>query len=292
MFKRTVEHSSVRGLQEMRMTCVLVSAAKNSLRRKFGFSPSQWVCGTEPRLPGELADDGENLAANWQARDPQSEVARRFCIREAAHHAFVEMQNDEGLRRAALRQARVKKGPYEIGEMVFFYRKAGDRGDWRGPAVVIGQEGENVWVSFAGRAFLCAREHLRVACPDELWGMAAEEEVKEDLRTLGQKLREGDSEYKDERRFRERAKAPGAGGDESGYRAWSRKKLQSEAKARGLASSRRRLELATELEEDDRRKRARAEEAGDPPELAAGSGNPPGPTALPAAAAGEPGAPA
>ena len=128
------------------------------------------------------------------------------------------MQHDEGLRRAALRQARVKKGPYEIGDIVYFYRKAGDRGDWRGPAAVIGQEGDNVWVSFAGRAFLCAREHLRVACPDELWGLTAEEGVQEDLRILGKRLREGETEYLDAKRYRVKAKAPGAEEDTGGYR--------------------------------------------------------------------------
>ena len=64
-------------------------------------------------------------------------------------------------------------------------------------------------MSFAGRAFLCAREHLRVACPDELWGLTAEEGVQEDLRILGKRLREGETEYLDAKRYREKAKAPG-----------------------------------------------------------------------------------
>ena len=75
MFKRTAEHTSVRGLAEMRMTCVVVSAAKNSLRRKCGFSPNQWVFGTGPRLPGDLADDDGNLAEAYVENLSQEEEA-------------------------------------------------------------------------------------------------------------------------------------------------------------------------------------------------------------------------
>ena len=36
-----------------------------------------------------------------------------------------------------------------------------------GPGVVIGHQGQNAWVSFAGRRCLVAPEHLRGLAPDE-----------------------------------------------------------------------------------------------------------------------------
>ena len=56
------------------------------------------------------------------------------------------------------------------------------------PDAGIGQEGDNLWLSFAGRVFLCAREHLRGACPDELWELTAELEEDD-----GRKKARGDT---------------------------------------------------------------------------------------------------
>ena len=41
------------------------------------------------------------------------------------------------------------------------------RGCFVGPALVIGQQGGNVWVSYGGRCFLVALEHIRALAPDE-----------------------------------------------------------------------------------------------------------------------------
>ena len=66
----------------------------------------------------------------------------------------------------------------EIGDVVFFYRSyqtaAGikaqaARGCFVGPALVIGLQSNNVWVSYAGRCYLVAREHLRGFAPDEIF---------------------------------------------------------------------------------------------------------------------------
>jgi hypothetical protein len=61
---------------------------------------------------------------------------------------------------------------------VFFFRcyqtQAGikaqsARGCFVGPALVIGLQSNNVWVSYAGRCYLVAREHLRGLAPDEVY---------------------------------------------------------------------------------------------------------------------------
>ena len=67
----------------------------------------------------------------------------------------------------------------DVGELVFFYRRYPSRqaqiaqairGCYLGPAVVIGHQTKNTWVSFAGRCYLVAPEHLRMLAPDEAYG--------------------------------------------------------------------------------------------------------------------------
>eukprot|EP00969_Alexandrium_andersonii_P213982 9449505-Alexandrium_andersonii.AAC.1 len=90
----------------MRVGCVLVSQARNSLRRRCGHSPAQWVFGVDLRVPGCVIDEEAQLAAHDAALDPQSEMARRMNLREAARLGFIQMQHDDALRRAALGRAR------------------------------------------------------------------------------------------------------------------------------------------------------------------------------------------
>ena len=63
-----------------------------------------------------------------------------------------------------------------VGDLIMFYRNYPNvksqkaqalRGCFLGPALVIGHQGGNVWVSFAGRCYLVAPEHVRAMAPDE-----------------------------------------------------------------------------------------------------------------------------
>ena len=60
---------------------------------------------------------------------------------------------------------------------MFFYRNypnvksqklQAQRGCWLGPGVVIGHQAGNIWVSYAGRCYLVANEHIRGLAPDEV----------------------------------------------------------------------------------------------------------------------------
>eukprot|EP00974_Lingulodinium_polyedra_P044147 4236154-Lingulodinium_polyedra.AAC.1 len=154
----------------MRTACACVSQAKNTLRRRCGYSPAQWVFGADPRLPGCIVDEPGQLAVHDQALDPASEVARRLAIRAAARRGFCEMQNDDALRRAMLGRARVKVINPAVGDAVYYWRPDHAKGgSWRGPAAVIGLEGSNVWVTHGGRPYLCSPEHVRAATVEEAW---------------------------------------------------------------------------------------------------------------------------
>ncbi|CAK0836030.1 unnamed protein product [Prorocentrum cordatum] len=177
---RTIEHSSIRGEDEMRTLAIMVSGAKNSLRRRAGFSPAQWVLGRDPKMPGDLVDDTANYSAHSLAANDEK-IRRRYAIRTAARESFMRMQNDDQLRRAMLARARTVATPLSVGEMCYVFRQAkkkeqreqhnrnAKKGIWRGPCVVIGHQGENTWVSLGGHTMLVAPEHIKALAPDDVW---------------------------------------------------------------------------------------------------------------------------
>ena len=113
--RRTIESTSASGVQELKLAMACCCGAKNSLRRRAGFSPNQWVFGVEPRLDGDLCD-GENLTIMHNS--PTEAVTRRYRIRTAARCAFIEMQTCDVIRRAALSRSRIHKGPWESGSYI------------------------------------------------------------------------------------------------------------------------------------------------------------------------------
>ena len=53
----------------------------------------------------------------------------------------------------------------EVGETVHFWNQPKNRrrGRWTGPAVIVGREGDNYWISRNGRCRLTTAEHLQEA---------------------------------------------------------------------------------------------------------------------------------
>lgn len=89
----------------------------------------------------------------------RSELARR----EQARKAFVEVDNNQVMRRAILQRSRPPRQSYEKGQWVMMWRKRGEnQGQWIGPAQVIVQEGPQVtWTNMGTRLYRIAPEHLR-----------------------------------------------------------------------------------------------------------------------------------
>ena len=138
--------------KDMCLAVQAVNSAKNELRRRHGYPPTQAVSGRDPRSPQELCgsnDEEHFIEVMSSDRRRQREVS----IRTAAKMAFFRTQIDSKFRKALIQRSRVKRGGYAIGEMVSFYRIemiATKRGSWRGPGTIIGAEGGNWWVSFGG----------------------------------------------------------------------------------------------------------------------------------------------
>ncbi|CAK0843154.1 unnamed protein product, partial [Prorocentrum cordatum] len=194
---RTIEHSSIRGEDEMRTLAIMVSGAKNSLRRRAGFSPAQWVLGRDPKMPGDLVDDTANYSAHSLATNDEK-IRRRYAIRTAARESFMRMQNDDQLRRAMLARARTVATPLSVGEMCYVFRQVkkkeqreqhnrnAKKGIWRGPCVVIGHQGENTWVSLGGHTMLVAPEHIKALAPDDVWFPNGRGEIGQAVAELNQ----------------------------------------------------------------------------------------------------------
>ncbi|CAE6956523.1 RE1 [Symbiodinium sp. CCMP2456] len=154
---------------EVHLAASLVSSAKNELRRRCGHSPTEWVFGRHPRLPEGLADPDSGQKVSWDV-SPESQYQRAIAIRTAARIAYHHSQGDIRLRKALLQRARTAIRPIEAGETVHFWTQPKNRrrGKWAGPAVVVGREGDNYWISRNGRCRLTAAEHLRPSGPEEI----------------------------------------------------------------------------------------------------------------------------
>ena len=155
--------------EEVHLAAAIVSSAKNELRRRSGHSPTEWVFGRHPRLPEDLKDPDNGEKLSWDVT-PESQYQRAMAIRTGARLAFHHSQGDSQLRKALLQRARTTTRPIEVGETVHFWDQPKNRrrGRWAGPAVVVGREGSNYWISRNGRCRLTAPEHLRPSGPEEI----------------------------------------------------------------------------------------------------------------------------
>ena len=193
IFEKVLEHD-VTTDDEVEWALAEVCQAKNHLRRRHGYSPPQWVFGVNPRLGDGLLEEEDNTLERQQLISPGDDWKKKQGIRIAAREAFLKTQAVESLARANLGRPRVHQGDFTQGQYVYIYRKCKvtggtarrrpDVGEWIGPGVIVGKEGDNYWVSRGGRCLLCAREHLRLAESEELGASFQARAVKDDLAQL------------------------------------------------------------------------------------------------------------
>ncbi|OLP97775.1 Copia protein [Symbiodinium microadriaticum] len=184
VFARINEELSVTK-EDIHLAISAVSGAKNSLTRANGYSPLQHVFGSAPRLPEDLLE-GPHARAVGDEAIIDDKHAHEVALRTSARAAYHHVQTDERVRRALAGRARVQARRPAVGEQVFYFRKTKNakRGMWMGPGTVIGEEGNNLWVSKGGRCVLCAEEHVRLATPEELGHAFSLRVAREDLEKL------------------------------------------------------------------------------------------------------------
>ena len=174
---RLVSQFAPTTVQEMNLCVTMAIHAKNTLIRRAGSSPCQWVFGRNPKLPASLLSDGGSIEACQLTSDSDRlQLVER--IRTEAmvqHHRF---EADQGLRTALLRKSRPHRGHLDVGQKVAYYRAKnsfdgeGSVEGYRQGTILALDEGVtgNVWVkNNRGRIVQVAREQCRPVAGEEEW---------------------------------------------------------------------------------------------------------------------------
>ena len=121
--------------------------SKNSLQNVHGFSPYQLVFGQNPVLPSPFSNRPPALE-DIQSRS--SDIVREnLNAQHASRVAFMESERSERLRRALRTNTRTYSDQVIInGDKVFYKRKESKR--WKGPAFVLGKDGQQVLLKHGG----------------------------------------------------------------------------------------------------------------------------------------------
>ena len=119
------------------------TSAKNMMRRIRGYPPSQCVLATQPRIPESLMIDDEDEDHVPHKDFPESqddEFARSVRVRDAALRAFIAVDTDQKLRKAAVSASRPDWSTFEPGDTCHFWR---DGLGWSpGMATVVSRVGQ------------------------------------------------------------------------------------------------------------------------------------------------------
>ena len=151
IWRRVCWAKQLSGRDDCILATIEINQAINSLSRKSGFSPAQWVLGRDIRLPADLMDSGETerLGAIAAASTPTTRFHRKCMLRQAAREAHAQVALDSTMLRAETRQTRPTRGPFCVGDWVFYYdqveqgRRPEGPLNWRGVARVVGHEGKH-----------------------------------------------------------------------------------------------------------------------------------------------------
>ena len=128
-------------------------SAKNSLSNVHGYSPNQMVFGRNPNYPCVLT----NYPPALEGKSVSEVVAMNVNAMNSARRHCIQLESSDKIRRALKYRVRPSSNiRYFVGDEVFYKRKRSK--EWRGPASVIGQLGQEVLVkhsSFIYRVHPC-----------------------------------------------------------------------------------------------------------------------------------------
>lgn len=174
VLSKTLVHHNCDTWEQWREAVDVVNMTVNRLSNKSGYSPIQRMLGYTPRLPGGLLGGGfndESTASKFKMGDQQ--IQRSVQLRKAAAIAYHEADCDQSLRNALYAGSR-KVVDYEVGQVVYFWRKGAERQKkdnysyWNGPAkVILTNPPNSIWLTFQGKIVKASPEHLRPATEEE-----------------------------------------------------------------------------------------------------------------------------
>lgn len=171
---KVVFHRGLQGNEDMRLAGIEAASALNQRPGVTGVSPGMMLFRQKTKLYGEIMT-GDGPMYHPEV-DSSNVLGCRLDIRNSSKQSAEVHFAKETLRTAVSARTRLVENT-SVGELVFFYRRypsqksrqlQAQRGCYLGPGVVIGHQGQNAWVSYAGRCSLVAPEHLRGLAPDEV----------------------------------------------------------------------------------------------------------------------------
>ena len=144
---------------------------KNASTRVGGFSPAQWIFGSDPRAAASLMNEGwTDLGGLAGQTDPTSILALQNMASVEAKKAFVHLDTSKRIQRAMLRNARPITMTYSVGDLVSFRKDNNTGGKTQRSVVsrVIGHERDrDVWVLCENVPVLVSVHNLRPASEAE-----------------------------------------------------------------------------------------------------------------------------
>ena len=121
--------------------------AKNSLQNVHGFLPYQLVFGHNPALPGPFNNRPPALE-DIESRG--SEIVRaNLNAQQSARVAFMESERSERLRRALRTNTRTYSDQVIINNDKVYYKRNNSK-KWKGPAFVLGRDGQQILLKHGG----------------------------------------------------------------------------------------------------------------------------------------------
>ena len=134
--------------------------AKNSLSNVHGFSPYQLVLGNNPKLPSVLSDKPPAFLSDQKVSQILEDNLKSL---HAAREAFIQAESSAKIRRALNSNTRTYSDEvYTSGDSVYYKRQ--QEAKWRGPAKVLGQDGQFVLLKHGGyyvRVHPCRLMHCK-----------------------------------------------------------------------------------------------------------------------------------
>ena len=121
--------------------------------------------GKEVKLPGGLELNEMNSVDASGLQSGESGFVRRQTLRNEARMAYLAAHEEDRLKQANNHRTRPRRGPYEPGQLVYFWRMwpKEKKACWHGPGTVIGyHDGQSrVWVFSGMKMYKCSPEQLR-----------------------------------------------------------------------------------------------------------------------------------
>ena len=160
-----VDDLKVYGASGIKQALCYVVPQINAQPTVAGYSPSQWLFGYQPTIPGTLLADRMNPT---QIQDSFENTLYR---RTAARTALLQADVDQKLRRALLRRYAGNNQRLVCGQLCYYWRDSRQADlvkiRWRGPARVLmvedDKDGKPVtyWLAHKTQLIRCAPHHVR-----------------------------------------------------------------------------------------------------------------------------------